>query len=360
MSVILYARVSTVEQAERDLSIPAQLKALRKYADENKLEVSAEFSDVASGRSLKERPGLIAALDACKHNSKIRQLIVHKVDRLSRNTLDYLVLRHKLQQHAVEIVSLVEHFEETPVGDLLEHIMASLAEFYSANLSLEAKKGLRERFDRGLWTSLAPPGYINVPGGTALDAARAPHIRELFVRWSTGMTTTRELEEYLAENGVVGRHGARIVARHICIILKNPFYAGIMRTSMGTMPGKHEPLVNKEMFDRCQEVFRLKNTGGQPRHKLDFLLAGILRCETCGKHLVGERHKKTSGKVYRYYRCHTKGCSQTRNADAAEIDFIAAASAADPSIVGLVASGNIVALQRRLNDFAHATSMSHS
>ena len=116
---------------------------------------------------------------------------------------------------------------------------------------------------------------------------------------------------------VLGKQGARFVGRHICVILKNPFYTGLMVTKMGTRPGAHEPLITKELFDRCQEVFRLKHTGGQPRHKLDFILAGKIRCETCGKHLVGERHVK-KGKVYRYYRCHTKGCKQTHRAEDVE------------------------------------------
>jgi DNA invertase Pin-like site-specific DNA recombinase len=308
MSAVLYARVSTIEQAERDLSIPAQLRALHKYAEDNNIEIFNEYSDVASGTHLKERPGLLAALNSCTRNSKVKMLIVHKVDRMARNTLDYLMLRHKLKQHNVEVVSLVEHFEETPVGNLLEHIMASLAEFYSANLSLEAKKGLRERFERGLWTNLAPPGYINIPSGVELDQTKAPHIRTIFVRWATGMTTTRELEEYLAEQGVVGRRGARISGRHISLILKNPFYVGIMKTTMGTKQGIHEPLIDTETFERCQEVFRLKHSGGQPRHKLDFQLAGALKCPKCGRLLTGERHARTSGKVYRYYRCHQIGC----------------------------------------------------
>jgi site-specific DNA recombinase len=348
MSTILYARVSTAEQAERDLSIPAQFKALRAYAHDKHLDVIAEYSDVASGRSLKERPGLLAALDACKHNAKIRQLVVHKVDRLARNTLDYLLLQQKLKLREVEIISLVEHFDETPGGDLLEHIMASLAEFYSANLAIEAKKGLRERFERGLWCALAPPGYVNVERGVHLDPLRAPHIRQLFVRWATGMTDTHELEDYLAANGVLGRQGARFTGGHICQILKNPFYTGLMVTKMGTMIGKHQPLINKELFDRCQEVFRLKNTGGQPRHKLDFLLAGILRCETCGKHLVGERHKKQSGKVYRYYRCHTKGCRQTHNADGTERDYLDSTAKKHPTILGLMEQKDVVMLRKHL------------
>jgi site-specific DNA recombinase len=328
MPAILYARVSTADQAERDLSIPAQLKLMHHYAMINRIEIAAEFSDVASGRTLKDRPGLMAALEMCKKRNRITTIIVHKVDRLSRNTLDYLLLRHKLKEHGVDVVSLVEHFEETPVGDLLEHIMASLAEFYSANLSLEAKKGLQERFDRGLWTNLAPPGYVNTPNGVEFDSVRAPHIKELFVRWATGMTTTRELEEYLAENKVIGKQGARMSGRHICAILKNPFYTGLMVTTMGAKQGIHPPLISKELFVRCQEVFRLKHTGGQPRHKLDFLLAGKLKCPTCGKSMTGERHiKKKTGKVYRYYRCHTKGCHQ--NISAAKAEFAATQSTPD-------------------------------
>jgi hypothetical protein len=62
MSVILYARVSTGEQAERDLSIPAQFRALRALAVGHGWAVAAEFQDVGTGRRLKERPGIMAAV----------------------------------------------------------------------------------------------------------------------------------------------------------------------------------------------------------------------------------------------------------------------------------------------------------
>jgi len=57
VSVILYARVSTGEQAERDMSIPGQLRALRKLAADRGWVMAAEFQDLGTGCGLKERAG---------------------------------------------------------------------------------------------------------------------------------------------------------------------------------------------------------------------------------------------------------------------------------------------------------------
>jgi len=92
MSIILYARVSTRGQAERDLSLPAQLKLLNRYAAHDELEVEAAFEDVASGRSFHGRPGLMDAVALACSSSRANELVVQRIDRIARNTLDYLTL----------------------------------------------------------------------------------------------------------------------------------------------------------------------------------------------------------------------------------------------------------------------------
>jgi site-specific DNA recombinase len=105
MSVILYARVSTGEQAERDLSIPAQFRALRKLAADRGWAIAAEYQDVGTARGLKERPGLMAAIRMASENKLIEAVLVHRVDRLARNVYSYLTLKTKLRQAGVRIVS---------------------------------------------------------------------------------------------------------------------------------------------------------------------------------------------------------------------------------------------------------------
>lgn len=160
MSALLYARVSTDRQAEHDLSIPAQFRILKEHAARAGMAVAGIYSDVASGRSMLGRPQLKELVLRCKRERDIDVLLVHRVDRLSRNLFEYLSLKARLKKYGVAIVSALEPVEDSPVGQLIENIMAAHAEYYSANLAQEVKKGLEERLRRGAWNAKPPIGSI--------------------------------------------------------------------------------------------------------------------------------------------------------------------------------------------------------
>jgi hypothetical protein len=246
------------------------------------------------------------------------QVIVHKLDRLSRNTFNYLVLKSKLRSYGVRIYSVVETIEDSPMGEFMEHIMAAQAEFYSANLSSETKKGLEERLLRGKWNGLPPLGYLLQADRVVLDPARAQFIRRAFELWSQGDMTTEQVAEKTYGEGLVGRSGNKIRASYFCALLKNPFYTGLMVVNGKTYPGVHPPLVTRELFERAQEIFRQKRSAGRTRQHLTFLLARKVHCPSCASILAGEQHEKKSGKIFRYYRCHQKSCGYSTRAEELE------------------------------------------
>lgn len=308
MAVLLYARVSTREQAEHELSIPAQVRLMERYASEHSWQIADTFKDVASARLLKERPGLTALLHRVRHDRSITGVVVHKIDRFSRNTFNYLALKGKLLSSGVRIHSVVESLDPSPMGEFMEHIMAAQAEFYSANLAMEVRKGLEQALLKGRWTGPVTLGYLKVAGRVIRDPARAERMAEAFKLWGRGDITTVKLSETMYERGLVGRRGKKIKAKDWSRHLKNPFYRGLMQVNGATYQGVHSPLVSKEVFDRAQEVFKHKNGGTRRFRKHIFLLTGKVRCPNCASNLVGEQHVKKSGKVFRYYRCHKKAC----------------------------------------------------
>lgn len=320
MASIIYARVSDAKQDEKNLSIPAQLRLARREADHLQSEVIGEYSDVASGRTLKRRPGIISAIARAKRDPSVDMLIVHRLDRVSRNVFNHLLLKGELRRAGVALVSVVEKFDPSPMGEFLENIMAAQAEYYSANLALEVKKGLEERLLRGLWTGQIIIGYRKVGDAITLDPARAPQMLRAFELWASGRFTSRVLADEMYASGLVSRNGNKISASKWCALLKNPFYVGIMRVNGVEYPGVHPPLVSQELFDRCQEVFAQKNSGRrQTRRHLTFVLAGKVQCPRCAQVLTGEQHvKKTSGRIYRYYRCHQQSCGFSRRANELE------------------------------------------
>ena len=88
---VIYARVSTADQAEKGYSLPTQIKACQEYAKNNELDVLTQISEDISGASL-ERPGLDEIRDMVSRK-EIQDVIVHDPDRLSRKLVHSLVLR---------------------------------------------------------------------------------------------------------------------------------------------------------------------------------------------------------------------------------------------------------------------------
>ena len=318
MSIVTYARVSTTEQAETDLSIPAQLTAMRDFAKSQlRKPIVEEFRDVASGTSLKGRPGLIAAMKFAVQQKGVDTLLVHRIDRLARDLADYHFVKGVLAQHHIQVVSVVEHIDDTPVGELIENIFASWAQYYSKNIGFEVRKSMRERLERGEWIAQPPIGYrLTKDKRLVPDPARAHFVKLAFHRYATEDISAKQLTAELVEAGFIGQRGKPIVLNRVYTMLRNPFYIGVLKTSVGEYPGNHEPLIDKELFDACQKKLGERMLG--PRRKHFFPLAGKLKCPKCGRMLVGETHKKKSGRIYNYYRCHTPKCGYTIRKENAE------------------------------------------
>ncbi|SRR6266540_590823 len=87
-------------------------------------------------------------------------------NRLARNLADHVAIRAQLRRVGVTQASVTESLEDSVSGQLVEHILASMAEFYSAKLSEEVKKGMRQKVLQGGWPHQPPRGYRVLRGET--------------------------------------------------------------------------------------------------------------------------------------------------------------------------------------------------
>src|SRR5262245_38363817 len=131
MKCVLYARVSTDKQAEKELSIPAQLQAMRDYASRHNWSIAREFLEPGASARTAERPVLRELLSYCRNHGKPDIVLVHKIDRLARNVYDHATIKALLTQQGVRLASVVENVDDSVSGQLVENIMASIAQFYS-------------------------------------------------------------------------------------------------------------------------------------------------------------------------------------------------------------------------------------
>src|SRR5205814_1826347 len=123
LNVVTYCRVSSDEQAFKDLSIPAQRKQLSRWLVERPdHRVVGEFVDEGESAyaPASKRPGFCAMVAHCRRN-KVNAILVHKLDRFSRNQEESVLFKSLLRQHGVKVKSISENFDaDTPSGFLYE------------------------------------------------------------------------------------------------------------------------------------------------------------------------------------------------------------------------------------------------
>ena len=161
--VALYARVSSDRQ-DVDLSIAAQLRALRDYAEKNGYLVCREYVDEAESGRIADRPQFQKMLDeAAKPEAPFKEILVWKFSRFTRKREHAVAFKSMLRRRGIRVVSITEQAEDTASGRLLEAIIEGVDEFYSENLAQEVTRGMREAASRGFWmTTYAPYGYKRV------------------------------------------------------------------------------------------------------------------------------------------------------------------------------------------------------
>jgi site-specific DNA recombinase len=329
VKAVIYLRVSTREQAEEGYSIPAQAGACRRFIAERGWELADEYVDRGESARTADRPQLQAMLARLAEDPGIEALVVHKLDRLARNLEDHAAVRAALREAGVQLHSVTESLEDSASGKLVEGILASIAEFYSANLGQEIRKGLDQKAAQGGWPTKAPFGYRNVRrdgagrrGESVLEPdQQAPLVVWAFERYAIGEMSLADLTEHLAEKGLRNRLRNPPGLSAIHGMLRNPVYAGVVRWKGVEQQGRHQPLVPRELFDKVQCVLDAHSTGGERSWKHDHYLKGTLTCGECGSRLYYTLIKGRFG----YFRCvghntRRTGCSQDRYVPAGDLE----------------------------------------
>ena len=128
-----------------DLSVAAQLRALRDYAQKNGYVVAREYVDEAESGRIADRPQFRRMLDeATKPEAPFHEILVWKFSRFTRKREHAVAFKSMLRRKGVRVVSITEHADGSPTGKLMEAIIESIDEFYSENLAQEVTRGMRE------------------------------------------------------------------------------------------------------------------------------------------------------------------------------------------------------------------------
>ncbi len=340
----LYARVSSDRQ-DVELSVAAQLRALRDYAKKNGYTVARQYVDEAESGRVADRPQFRKMIEeGSQPNSPFQVILVWKFSRFTRKREHAVAFKSMLRRKGIRVVSITEQADDTPTGRLLEAIIESVDEFYSENLAQEVTRGMRESASRGFFlASRAPFGYkrVKVRDGAKerptleVDPATAPVVKEIFQSSLMG-AGLKEICKELNDRGITNR-GRRWYKSGLAYLLRNEAYTGTAvwgRTVKGKKasdPVRVEEawpaLVSREVFDAVHQAMRSRAPRVQRPGRVGstYLLSGLLKCGVCGRAYIGQKAK---GGEFAYYICGTlyrdgAGTCEARYLNATRVeDFI--------------------------------------
>lgn len=301
----LYARVSTDEQAEHGYSIDAQRDACRAFATARGWTAGQEYVDAGFSGGKSDRPAWQQMIADARAGA-FQVLIVHKLDRFSRDVSAGLSVIEELRNSSVSFVSVAEQFDFTsPMGGAMLAMLLVFAQLYRENLRAEVHKGKLQKTRAGRSNANRPPyGYKRVDGHDVVDLPAADLWREAVALAAAGDTSDVALADWLNAKGATTPDGKPFTRTAVREMLNNPFYIGVVRwrglrdtknvkgdrhrrkrAQAQEYPGEHEPIIDRATWSKLQLV-RAKRAGtnrGLPRpqrHK--YLLQDLATCSECG------------------------------------------------------------------------------
>ena len=327
MKAALYARVSSQGQADKDLSIPAQLKALREYALKKGWPVAGEYIDEAESARTADRPKFQEMVHAAKLTNKpFDVILVWKFSRFARNREDSILYKKLLHKHGVDVISINEPIDDSPSGHLMEAMLEAVDEFYSLNLSSDTIRGMKENATRGFRNGgPAPFGYMKqkviVNGNEKvkldIDPVESIMVKRIFDMCLRGYGLKETVRALNAE-GLRTRSGRMWSITALYYVLTNETYIGNTLFNIHTklegryvknkpekilrIPNTHPPILEKETFERAKALLRERAPKCMhPREAAsEYLLSSMVYCKYCGAKMIGVSAK--SGKFF-YYAC---------------------------------------------------------
>jgi DNA invertase Pin-like site-specific DNA recombinase len=162
----------------------AQLKLLKEYAAANDLSVAQEYVDVETAKQT-GRAAFGEMVDYLKAHPSVRVLLVEKTDRLYRNLKDWVTVDDLEVEVHFPKEGVVQSRDSRSSEKFMHGIKVLMAKNYIDNLSEEARKGMQEKAEQGIWPTVAPLGYRNIVGADGKkiiepDPESAPIISRIF------------------------------------------------------------------------------------------------------------------------------------------------------------------------------------
>ena len=332
MIVALYARVSTTKQAEKDLSIPDQLRQLKEWCTRQGHGVAATYVEPGASALDDRRPVFQQMIaEACRVPPPFEAIVVHSQSRFFRNMVEYAVYERRLSRAGVTVVSITQPTGADFSGEMLRRMISLFDEYQSRENGKHTLRAMKENARQGYFNGARPPfGYraeaLDAPGRKgpkkrlAIDTTEAAFVRKVFALYLHG-DHGREVgllgvARALNQQGLTYR-GKPWYKNRVETVLANRAYIGewcFNRTSGKT--GRANPreewvlcqvpaILSQATFEHAEARRAGRHASQVPARVVasPTFLTGLLRCGVCGARMTLATGK---GGRYRYYKCGTR------------------------------------------------------
>ncbi|MEK7131825.1 MAG: recombinase family protein [Patescibacteria group bacterium] len=305
MKYLAYCRKSSESEERQMLSIDAQVNEIRVKAAREGIILDKVFCESMSAKA-PGRPVFQEMIEYVQKN-KPCTLYVWKLDRLARNPIDGGTINWLLQQNIIHEIKTHDKNYYPADNVLLMSFEFGMANQFVRDLSVNVKRGNLEKLRQGGWPHMAPFGYLNDKADHTVypDPERAHYVEKMFKLYATGSYGLKEIAQMMYDQGLRTKGGGKVSHSIIHMIFKNPFYYGVMESHGKYYPGKHPPIISKELFDQTQiAVNKRQHTH---KEKYEFVHRGFMYCHNCGCQLTASLKK---GHTYYYCTNGKKSCEQ--------------------------------------------------
>jgi site-specific DNA recombinase len=322
---VMYCRVSDQDQVESDLSISAQKKALRKWAEAHDHLVVREYVEPGVSARDENRPEFRRMIgELLDGTTEATTILVAHTSRFMRNTEASLLYRKRLERQGIKVVSTTQPINDGPAGKLMEVIFAAFDQYESDMNAYRTMAAMRENAERGFFNgSKAPFGFQVIKvidqkaerGKLVPLADEAPIVRHVFALCIEGLGAKATAAE-LSKRGINYRGRSwskddvlRVLDEEAAI---GTYYWGKWDTMGKTkrpredwVPIPVEPIIERDLFDNAHELRRQRGPETRPGRGSPLLLAKLVKCGKCGAAYSKESSgKKFAGEFpHAYYNC---------------------------------------------------------
>ncbi|MDH7518052.1 MAG: recombinase family protein [Candidatus Thermoplasmatota archaeon] len=257
----IYTRVSTEDQAKEGFSLDAQLEKLRSYCKARGWIIAGEYIDEGySGRKTR-RPAYTRMMEEI---DKWDALLVIKMDRIHRNSKNFMLMMEDLNKKGKEFVSMMESLDtSTAMGRFVMDIIQRIAQLESEQIGERVYIGMEQKAktNGGVLGFNIPYGYDYIDGKFKINNIEAQVIHNIY-SWYINGKSMGEITKMLNLAKIPTKKGGFWAKKTISKILKNPVYCGYLHWEEYVNKSDHEPIIKIDDFNEVQKL--IADRGGKP------------------------------------------------------------------------------------------------